>query len=45
MEYAIAIFVGIWITVAGILAYNRISKDFSDLNNSEKKENNGGDQQ
>lgn len=31
MEYAIAIFVGAWIAVAGILAYSRIKKDYSDI--------------
>lgn len=31
MEYAIAIFVGLWIAAAGILAYSRISKDFADI--------------
>lgn len=33
MEYAIAIFVGLWISAAGILAYYRIKKDFDTDNN------------
>ncbi len=41
MEYAIAIFVGVWISAAGLLAYYRIKKDFSDL--EEKKDDKGGD--
>ena len=28
MEFVIAVFVGVWISAAGILAYWRISKDF-----------------
>ncbi len=36
MEYAIAIFVGIWISAAGLLAYYRINKDFKDLDTSKK---------
>lgn len=42
MEFAIAIFVGIWISAAGMLAYHRINKDFSDIQNSDSKENKGG---
>ena len=42
MEFAIAIFVGIWISAAGLLAYHRISKDFADTDNSGTKENKGG---
>ncbi len=28
MEYAIAVFVGIWIASAGILSYTRMKKDY-----------------
>lgn len=35
MEFAIAIFVGIWVAAAGLLAYCRIKRDFDDI---EKKE-------
>ena len=38
MEYFIAIFVGVWVSAAGVLAYWRIKKDFSNVNN-EKEEN------
>lgn len=31
MEYVIAVFVGIWIASAGLLAYVQIKKDFSDI--------------
>lgn len=31
MEYAIAIFVGLWVAAAGMLAYHRISKDFASV--------------
>lgn len=37
MEYAIAIFVGIWIAGAGILSYVRVKKDYSGVNDEEKK--------
>ena len=41
MEYAIAIFVGVWISAAGILAYLRIKKDFKEVTKDvEEKENN-----
>lgn len=30
MEFVIAIFVGVWICLAGLLAYRRISKDFKE---------------
>lgn len=43
MEYAIAIFVGVWITAAGLLAFFRVRKDFADLDTSDDKKNNGGD--
>lgn len=36
MEYAIAIFVGVWIAVAGLLAYKRISADYKDVNNEQE---------
>ena len=36
MEYVIAAFVGIWIAVAGLLAYRQIAKDFADVT---KKDN------
>ena len=29
MEYFIAVFVGVWVSAAGVLAYYRIRKDFS----------------
>ncbi len=32
MEYFIAIFVGVWVSVAGLMAYHQIKKDFSDVN-------------
>ena len=35
MEYVIAVFVGLWIAIAGALSYRRICKDF---NNHEKGE-------
>ncbi len=35
MEFAIAIFVGIWVAAAGLLAYWRVKKDF---NETDKKE-------
>lgn len=38
MEYAIAIFVGVWIAAAGLLAYVRISKDFKNNENPEDKQ-------
>lgn len=38
MEYAIAVFVGIWISAAGILAYCRIDRDFSDVTEKNGKE-------
>lgn len=41
MEYAIAIFVGIWISAAGILAYYRIKKDFADLDTTDKNDKEG----
>lgn len=37
MEYAIAIFVGIWIAGAGILSYVRVKKDYKEVNNKEEK--------
>lgn len=36
MEYAIAIFVGVWIAAAGLLAYRQISKDFADIGREEE---------
>lgn len=30
MEFAIAIFVGVWVCAAGLLAYTRIRKDFKE---------------
>ncbi|MBQ3499423.1 MAG: hypothetical protein IJA87_09905 [Clostridia bacterium] len=44
MEYAIAIFVGLWISAAGILAYYRIKKDFADTDKADNKQNKAGDQ-
>ena len=41
MEYAIAIFVGVWISAAGILAYYRIKKDFADIESSGNKDKEG----
>lgn len=38
MEYVIAVFVGVWIAAAGLLAYSRIHKDFSDINVNEKED-------
>lgn len=38
MEYAIAVFVGLWIAAAGLLAYRQISKDFADVSGN-KEEN------
>ena len=35
MEYAIAVFVGLWVAVSGLLAYRQISKDFADIGNEE----------
>ena len=35
MEYAIAIFVGIWIAAAGLLAYRQITADFADIGKKE----------
>lgn len=42
MEYAIAVFVGVWIAVAGLLAYRQISKDYNNvtMEQKEKKEGN-----
>lgn len=37
MEYAIAIFVGIWIAGAGILSYVRVKKDYNGINDEEGK--------
>lgn len=37
MEYAIAIFVGVWIAAAGMLSYRRIKKDFEDIDISTDK--------
>ncbi|MDO4743007.1 MAG: hypothetical protein Q4B04_03095 [bacterium] len=31
MEFAVTIFVGIWICAAGFLAYKRINKDFKQV--------------
>lgn len=31
MEYAIAIFLGVWLSAAGLLSYRRINKDFKDI--------------
>ena len=42
MEYAIAIFVGIWVCAAGLLAYKQISKDFK---GAERQNNNKEDTQ
>ena len=39
MEYAIAIFVGVWIATAGLLAFGRIKKDFKGLENEDKEDN------
>ncbi len=36
MEYAIAIFVGLWIAAAGMLAYLRVKKDFDNINTENK---------
>lgn len=30
MEIAIAVFLGLWLSVSGILAYKQIKKDFKD---------------
>ncbi len=38
MEYAIAIFVGVWVAAAGMLAYWRISKDFKNATNDKKED-------
>ena len=35
MEFAIAVFVGIWVAAAGLLAYWRVKRDFDEI---EKKE-------
>lgn len=43
MEYVIAIFVGIWISAAGLTAYFRIKKDFADTDVPESKKDKGGD--
>lgn len=43
MEYVIAIFVGVWISVAGILAYLRIKKDFAGVDSHKIKEDKDGD--
>ena len=43
MEYVIAIFVGIWISAAGILAYFRIKKDFADVDVSDSKKDKESD--
>lgn len=45
MEYVIAIFVGVWISAAGILAYLRIKKDFAgvDVDSHKIKEDKDGD--
>ena len=32
MEYVIAIFCGVWVSAAGLFAYWRIKKDFSQIN-------------
>ena len=39
MEYVIAIFVGVWIAAAGLLAYSRVKKDFKDLEKEDKEDN------
>ncbi len=38
MEYYIAVFAGVWVSAAGVLAYYRIRKDFSGPADSRKKE-------
>ena len=38
MEYVIAVFVGLWISAAGLLAYRRIKKDFDKSNTGEEQE-------
>lgn len=43
MEYVIAIFVGVWISAAGILAYFRIKKDFADVDVSDNAKDKEGD--
>lgn len=43
MEYAIAIFVGLWICAAGLLSYRRIKKDFRDID-VQKKESGGAEE-
>lgn len=43
MEYVIAIFVGVWISAAGIMAYFRIRKDFADIDASESTKDKEGD--
>ena len=37
MEYVIAIFVGLWISAAGLFSYRRICRDFSETDDSMKK--------
>ncbi len=42
MEYVIAVFVGVWISAAGIMAYFRIKKDFADIDTSDCKKDKEG---
>ncbi len=45
MEYAIAVFVGLWIMGAGLLAYHRINKDFASTGSDKKSGKKGGKKQ
>ena len=42
MEFVIAVFVGIWIAAAGVIAYSRIKKDFSILDEKENDKKGDG---
>ncbi len=44
MEYAVVIFVGLWVVAAGVLAYYRINKDFADMNTEEEAKNKEGEE-
>lgn len=37
MEFAIAIFVGIWVSAAGLLAYWRVKKDFDEIDKKQEE--------
>lgn len=36
MEYFIAIFVGVWVSAAGLLAYRQIKKDFAGIDKKQE---------